>query len=838
MSTISNSANRVSGLISGLDTEALVKAMTANTKARINSQKQKLQTLQWKQESYRSVISKISSFKDKYLNILSETSIKANAVMKKCTATSSNDKVITATAAAGATAAKYTIKEAHAAKTASISSSGSISTGEIRLDFSNAVSGRTYNVEMTLDGVTKNVSFRGGASAEESQKSFLNAANAVFAEVRGDKKFEFAEGTSDLAFNSGDDVFHTFSVGYNDGVGLSNTTSNKIYTSSVISSVGFQKALEETDDGMYSFNINGVDFEVSKTDTISSIISKVNNSDAGVKLSFSNVSQSFTLESTDTGAGAEVNIYQTKGNLLNSMFNIDSDKLTPTKADTAKVTYIGNVSTTGKLSSVITNKLKEGFASGEGKYDVKVTDNDGNVRTLTLDLGSIIKADNKPADDDFDDDFISGAFNVAFKTAYGSPLYDDAFELKYANGNLTINSPDLTLEFKDSVFNGLTNAKEMNATPAYIAARGVETMTFNRNGEEVTVTASNPAEGISMQDLIDAKIITLPTDGNMIAAGDITGTDQAAKDFLQEYFKKDSLVGAKDGDVMSAKGENSMIWVSNDGVNFTKYASATNLFTFDGTTINLTDTKDFVPESDEDYITIETAKDTSGIKDVIKGFVDEYNQLLSDLYGETSTKRPKSSGSYYDPLTEEQEEEMSDKEIEKWTENAKTGLLYRDSSIQKFLSEIRSAMVTRVDGFGLADLGIKLTESWSDHGKLEIDDSKLESAIAAYGDKVADLFTSPDGIAAKLEKVVDKAISTKAKNYGYLSSLAGIEGTKTDTDNQIYKQMDYIQKLIERLNDKYEKEQDRYWRKYTALEKYMAQAQSQMSYFTDLSGGY
>lgn len=838
MSTISNSANRVSGLISGLDTEALVKAMTANTKARINSQKQKLQTLQWKQESYRSVISKISSFKDKYLNILSETSIKANAVMKKCTATSSNDKVITATAAAGATAAKYTIKEAHAAKTASISSSGSISTGEIRLDFSNAVSGRTYNVEMTLDGVTKNVSFRGGASAEESQKSFLNAANAVFAEVRGDKKFEFAEGTSDLAFNSGDDVFHTFSVGYNDGVGLSNTTSNKIYTSSVISSVGFQKALEETDDGMYSFNINGVDFEVSKTDTISSIISKVNNSDAGVKLSFSNVSQSFTLESTDTGAGAEVNIYQTKGNLLNSMFNIDSDKLTPTKADTAKVTYIGNVSTTGKLSSVITNKLKEGFASGEGKYDVKVTDNDGNVRTLTLDLGSIIKADNKPADDDFVDDFISGAFNVAFKTAYGSPLYDDAFELKYANGNLTINSPDLTLEFKDSVFNGLTNAKEMNATPAYIAARGVETMTFNRNGEEVTVTASNPAEGISMQDLIDAKIITLPTDGNMIAAGDITGTDQAAKDFLQEYFKKDSLVGAKDGDVMSAKGENSMIWVSNDGVNFTKYASATNLFTFDGTTINLTDTKDFVPESDEDYITIETAKDTSGIKDVIKGFVDEYNQLLSDLYGETSTKRPKSSGSYYDPLTEEQEEEMSDKEIEKWTENAKTGLLYRDSSIQKFLSEIRSAMVTRVDGFGLADLGIKLTESWSDHGKLEIDDSKLESAIAAYGDKVADLFTSPDGIAAKLEKVVDKAISTKAKNYGYLSSLAGIEGTKTDTDNQIYKQMDYIQKLIERLNDKYEKEQDRYWRKYTALEKYMAQAQSQMSYFTDLSGGY
>ena len=178
MSSISN-RNMMSGLISGLDTEQLVKAMTMNTKNRINSQKQKLQTLTWKQESYRDVISKISDFKNKYLDILSDTSIKANKIMKSYKAESSNDKVITATAAAGSTAAKYTIKQAHAAKTAEISSNGSISTGEVKLDFSNNVSGKTYNVEMTLDGVTKNVSFKGGADVEASKKNFLNAANAV-----------------------------------------------------------------------------------------------------------------------------------------------------------------------------------------------------------------------------------------------------------------------------------------------------------------------------------------------------------------------------------------------------------------------------------------------------------------------------------------------------------------------------------------------------------------------------------------------------------------------------------------------------------------------------------
>lgn len=836
--------NRYSGLISGLDTESLVKAMTMNTKNRINTQKQKLQTLTWKQESYRDVISKISDFKNKYLDILSDTSIKANKIMKSYKTESSNDKVITATAAAGSTAAKYTIRQAQAAKAATISSEGSISTAEVKLDFSKAVSGRTYNVEMTLDGVTKNVSFKGGADVEASKKNFLNATNAVFAEVRGEDAFEFTAGTSDLKFNSKEEIFHTFSVGYNtEGVGLGNTTSNKIYTGSSIGSVGFKQALQETDDGKYAFNINGVDFEFDKDATISSIISKVNSSDAGVKLSFSNVSQSFTLESTNTGNGAEVNMYQTKGNLLNSMFNIGSDSLAPTKADTAKLTYIDREKTSGRISDA----YKTAFASGTTDnlvHDVKVTDNDGNTYSFKVDVGAKLKGVPTGSEGGFTDAAVKIAYNDAFREAYkaasGKELAQDNFELDYSGGQLSIDSPDLTVEMSGGFIgneNKLTNAKEVNASPAYIPVKGANTMTFERNGETVTVTGKDGAD-ISMQDLIDAKIISLPSDGNVIAAGNITGTDQAAKDFLQNVFGKESVVGAKDGDVMTARGSNSMIEISSDGVNFAKYSSATNLFTFDGTTINLTNAKDFKAETEEDYITVETKKDTEGIKDVVVKFVDDYNKLLEDLYKVVDTKRPRSSGSYYDPLTEEQEEEMSDKEIEKWNNNAKEGLLYRDSNVQRFLSELRGAMTTRVDGFGLSDMGITLTDKWEDNGKLKIDESKLESAIEAYGDQVANMFTGTNGLAAKLEGVVDKAISTSKSNnptnkktYGYLAQMAGIEGTKTDKDNYIYKQMESINKVIERLTTKYENEQERYWKQYTRLETMMAQMQSTMSYF-------
>lgn len=852
MSTITNGANRVSGLISGLDTEELVKAMTAHTKTRINSQKQKLQTLQWKQESYRGVISKISDFKNKYLDILSESSIKANAVMKKTTATSSNEKVITASANSGAAAAKYTISQAKAAKTASFTSEGSVASGEINLDFSRNVSGRSYTVEMTLDGTTKKITYTGGSSVEESKANFAAAANAVFSEVKGSNQgFEFKNGSA-LSFNGGaDGIFHTFSVGYNvEAVGLSSTAHSRISTSSTLGTVGFAKTLK-SDDGKYNININGVDFEFDNNTKISDMISEINKSDAGVKLSFSNVSQAFTLETKETGASAEINVYQTNGNLLNSLFNWSDDKAAATNADKVNITYEAFGSQTVTPSSIITDKLERGFDPDgtDGKYSLKFIDNDGKEYTLNLDLAAEL-AEKADGEDSYTAEQITGAFNTAFRKAYYTATGNS---YAYSNGDqrpdiflyqsnastgvktLTVASSDVGVDFGDTTgFKGLHNIAELPAGPEYKIAPKFDEMTFKVNGEDVTVKASEGVTGISIQNLIDVGVFKMATNGNLMAAGDIEGVDANSLDFLNEYFGKTTLVGAKEGAIQTVYGSNSTITISSDGQNFMTYSSASSQFTFDGTIINISDMADFDAAGvSDDYITVDTAKDTSGIKEVITNFVNDYNKLLDELYSETQTTRPKSSGSYYDPLTEEQEEEMSDKEIEKWNENAKKGLLFRDSNVQKFLSDIRSAMTTRVNGFGLSDMGINLTKAWEDNGKLEINEAKLDAAIEAHGDEIAEFFTSENGLAAKLEKTVDKAVSTKAKNYGYLSALAGVEGTTSARNNQIFKQIEYIQKVIERLNDKYENEQERYWKKYTALESYMAQAQSQMSYFTE-----
>ncbi|MBQ8780922.1 MAG: flagellar filament capping protein FliD [Oscillospiraceae bacterium] len=613
--------DRFSGIMSGIDTESIVKAMASGTKTKINKQKQKLQTLQWQQEKYSGIVSKISSFQEKYLSMSSNTSIKANAVMNKFVASSSDDRIVSS-AVSTANPATYYIKQATAATAARISSNGSVSADKISLDFSKNVEGKEYTVKMTLDGTRYDVKFTGGADEAASKQNFLDAANEMFKDIKtADQGFAFKDGTSDLIFNGADDgIYHTFDVGYNsEAVGLPNDASSRMSLGSRLGQIAFAKELKADSKGNYNLSINGVDFTFSENSTINEVVNTINQSDAGVKMTFSSVTQSFELESTITGTAGSITMSQKDSNLLNALFNTDSD-------------------------------------------------------------------------------------------------------------------------FSTSVF-----------------------------------------------------------------------------------------------------GKNGTITVSTDGENYQTYTSASNSYTFDGTTINISDIGEFTADEANgiDEITIETKKDTSSIKDVVVNFINDYNELIGSLYEEVNTARPKSSGDYYDPLTEEQEAEMDADEIEKWNENAKKGLLYHDSYVTRFLSSIRTAMTASVGGFSLSDMGITVSSNLSDYGKLIINEEKLDASIESYGDEITKFFTNPDdGLAAKVNKSIDQAIqktttdsATGRKQTGYLTLLVGHENTNSAKESMIYSQINTIQKMVEKLETKYENEMERYWKKFTALETYMSDMNAQASVF-------
>ena len=304
--------------------------------------------------------------------------------------------------------------------------------------------------------------------------------------------------------------------------------------------------------------------------------------------------------------------------------------------------------------------------------------------------------------------------------------------------------------------------------------------------------------------------------------------DQTAGNLMNVLFNTDDTFEN------AVYGKNGTVTLSTDGVNQITYTSASNAYTFDGTTINIEKLGDFNAETEGvEPITVTTERDSEGVKDIVVKFIDDYNTLIGDLYKEINTSRPKSNGDYYDPLTEEQEEEMENDEIEKWNEQAKKGLLYQDSYISRFLSSIRTTMTSSVEGFSLSDLGITVSDNLSDYGKLIIDEDKLDSALENYGDQAAKLFTDPnEGLAAKLTSTVDSAISKKEGNYGYFTHIVGIENTNSEKKSMLYNQISSMQTIISNLEEKYENEMERYWNQFTQLETYMSQMQYQSSVFS------
>lgn len=614
----SSNTTRMAGLISGFDTETLVKNMAAATKNKINTKKQKVQTLYWKQESYRSIISKVSDFQTKYLNIESSSSVRANAVMKKFSATSSNDKV-TCSASSTATEATYTLKSSTVATSAKITSGdNAITSNGIGLDFDEAVDGTEYKVKVTLDGAVKTVTFNGGADADTTKQNFLDAVNDTFSsdlgttykfKVNDDNELVFADAT-DGELTTSDGITHKFGVGYCTALGLNNDTSNIISGNTTLGSIKFATEMTTDDsDGKYKFTINDVDFEFTKDTSVYTMMSEINNSSANVKMSFNSFAQSFKIESKDTGVGSKLDIEQTSGNLLNAIMNTDSLDVTAGK-----------------------------------------------------------------------------------------------------NSTLTFSADD---------------------------------------GADITLTNS------------------------------------------------------------------------------------LNIYNIDGTSINVQKLGEFSVDNGDDEITITTEKDNSAVVETVKSFIEAYNSLLSDLNSMVDTARPKDNNSYYDPLTEEQEDEMDQDEIDSWNENAKTGLLYHDTYISTLISNLRTTMTESLNGFSLSDLGLSYSKVYADKGKLILDEDKLARCIEAHGDTAADFFTNLDsGLAGKLDTVIDKAISNTSKSYGYLTQIAGIESTNSEKTNRIYLQIDSYQTIIDTLQDSYEDEQERYWSKFTTLETYINNMNSQSSIFS------
>jgi len=238
--------------------------------------------------------------------------------------------------------------------------------------------------------------------------------------------------------------------------------------------------------------------------------------------------------------------------------------------------------------------------------------------------------------------------------------------------------------------------------------------------------------------------------------------------------------------------------------------------------------------------TLTTVTDTNKIIDTIKSFITDYNNLIGQINTELGEKRYRT----YSPLTDEQKEAMSDKQVELWENRAKSGLLRNDSILSNLASNLRmSTTAEYATQFSISSIGIE-TGTWDSKGKLVLkDEAKLRAAIEADPQKVVDLFTKPKaskitspneagvGIFRKLEQYTLEALkefSTKAGTSTVSTDLNGDFLENSLISGQIRDIKRRENDLASRLADM----ENRYYKQFAAMEEAINKFNQQASAFS------
>lgn len=231
---------------------------------------------------------------------------------------------------------------------------------------------------------------------------------------------------------------------------------------------------------------------------------------------------------------------------------------------------------------------------------------------------------------------------------------------------------------------------------------------------------------------------------------------------------------------------------------------------------------------------VTVTQDVEKIVDNVKSFVESYNKLLgelTDMYDEA----PNSS---YAPLTDAQKAEMTEDQIKKWEEKAKAGMLYHDRTLGKIINDMKSTLMTQIDGpnyedykydsiytIGISTKGIK--------GQIQLDEEKLRAALTDDPDSVYKVLSAIDiantknnGIAQRLGDVMTDA----------LKSVKNVSGTSKDNsdDSQLSTLLRNLQTKMSSFQSMMNAFEESLYKKYDAMESTLAMLGSQLNYVTGM----
>lgn len=534
-------------------------------------------------------------------------------------------------------------------------------------------------------------------------------------------------------------------------------------------------------------NSNGDVYEIKDSDKKTENAVTVDN----VQFTFKGVTNSTTTNNKYVTTSSIANLF---GNDITKISESTSKEYTLTNNSKIKISDDGAISITKADGTALGVNESMAFTAADGtQMTIK---GDGTLQTEKQNITSALIG--KIFSNDITSNSTDGSGNIEYTLSNGS-------KISIASDGTTINS-----------------IKKSDGTPL----GSTETMNFTTlDGTRMTISGDGTLKVNLASPYITTSSITNLFNNDITKISESTSKEYTLTDKSKIVLADDGTTTIQKYDTTTNKlitltGTDTMDFKTSDGTEMTIKADGS-LTTSADTSVKLTG-----------------ATDITSLKDTIVKFVDDYNTLLSSM----NTKLFETRDKDYMPLTDEQKAAMTDSQVTAWEKKAQTGLLRKDSDLERIVSEMKSAMSTVISGSGLSleKIGISPVKDYtSKNGMLTVNEDKLTKALENNAGDVKDLFmrastpTDPGGAMTQLKSVLNDEFK---KSTSSLSKKAGLVGSSTESDNTLTNNIYKKKTLISELNSKLSDKENALYKKYSNLETAMENLNAQKSSLASMLG--
>ena len=811
----SRNSNIISGLASGMDTEAMIEGMVQGYQQKITQLGQDRTMLQWQQSAYQSISDKLVEFSRKYMSYNSPaTNLFSASFFNNAILTSANGTYADLVSATGKSSSTIVL---------------------------NAVAQLAEAARYTHDASGLDTSLGKGEPVKLGEKQPLSTMSGSLTLEYGNKKVTLDFGELEL-FNKADGTLDTAK--------FQTALQDKLKEQKITTSSGDQVSADTPMDVKVDSNgtvtlsdKKGAGNNVHFSGATGDLKNLVTSADA-------EGTSSFTLSTTEKVVKEDA----TKAEYLSGK------SFTVTLNGQTKTFTLGEIDPSkGNLHEQVKQNLQEGLdkAFGKGKITVDMDTtgpgersfsfsvSNGDTFRITSPVGEVLGLGENGVTSYVDTGKTLG--DLLGRTSDGAGLngltggelaraIGDVTEIKDKDGKVTsrVDSEGNTVDEQ-----GFRLDKDGKRFQEYeLTVNGVSIGKYNKDTALETVLNdinSNTEAGVSVSfsKTTNQFVFTAKETG----AG---GRVEIGGELGERLFGK---VNVTDKDHYTA-GQDAKFTATINGQKM-EFSRSSNTFDLDGMSITLNGT--FEVKDGETPVTFSSKTDTDKIIDVVKTMVEDYNAIVSEVkkaYSDMPLE--KSDGSRYKPLTDEDKADMTESEIKAYEEKAKTGILFMDRDLSSLYSALRSAVAPGgSDGSFLRSIGIKT--SYEDGlTTLSLDENALREALEQNPDQVKDAFTkskengaASDGLMASIQKVTDRYAATTGATKGILIEKAGSKYSPSAAlNNTLLEQMKDIDKQVDKWQAKMSDKVDYYTNKFTQLEMLIAQMNSQSSSLAGMMGGY